>query len=273
MRSRHHEPGAGHHRGIRQAPRVGVEHRHDRQHGVRLAESHPRGRQDRERVKHERAVRVDDALRLARRARGVAHGRGGPLVGIRRRRPSGRRPRASLRSRRHPRPASLPAPTTITRLTFVLRRDLLPQRQQRFVHQDDAIVGVVDDEGELVGMQAEVQRVEHGARHRHAEVRLEVLMMIPRERRHAIARPDAQRAERAGQPPRPRGEVARMCSDAATCPRGASPPRGADTPARRAGRPPTASAENPSSGRPRGADLYSGLASGFALLLPPNVAA
>ena len=73
---------------------------------------------------------------------------------------------------------------------------LLEQRQQALVDDQDAILGVVDDVGELVGVQAQVQRVQHRADRRDRQVRLEVLMPRPGERRHAIARrtPSAWRA-------------------------------------------------------------------------------
>ena len=77
VRAGEDEPGAARGRDVRVAPRVRVEHRHDRQDHVLLAE-----RQvdrlpavDAERVQHRRAVRVHDALRPAGGAARVAHRR------------------------------------------------------------------------------------------------------------------------------------------------------------------------------------------------------
>ena len=60
----------------------------------------------------------------------------------------------------------------------------------------DPVLGVVDDVGEVVVVQAQVQRVEHGADRRNREIRLEVLLARPSQRRDAVARPDAERCER-----------------------------------------------------------------------------
>ena len=83
------------------APRVGVEHRHDRQQRLRLGHVQPERRDERlaERVQDRRAVRVEDALRHPGRAARVAHRRRRVLVELRIlvRRP-GRRRRAAPRS-------------------------------------------------------------------------------------------------------------------------------------------------------------------------------
>ena len=54
------------------------------------------------------------------------------------------------------------------------------------------IVGVVDDVGELVGVEAEVERVEHAAHERDAEVGLEVRAVVPAEGGDAVAGRDAE---------------------------------------------------------------------------------
>ena len=64
----------------REAPRVGVEHRHDGKDGVALVDAEQRAR--RERVDRDRAVRVDDALRQAGGAAREAHRGGGALVDV-----------------------------------------------------------------------------------------------------------------------------------------------------------------------------------------------
>src|SRR5947209_6034318 len=53
--------------------------------------------------------------------------------------------------------------------------------QQRPIDDDEAVFGVVDDVLELVLEQADVERVQDGAEHRHGEVELEVLVMVPAE--------------------------------------------------------------------------------------------
>ena len=61
-----------------------------------------------------------------------------------------------------------------------------------------AVLGVVDDVGELVGVEAEVERVEHAAHERDGEVGLEVRAVIPAERGDAVAGDDAEVEEDAG---------------------------------------------------------------------------
>ena len=86
-------------------------------------------------------------------------------------------------------------------------RDLFPQWQQRLIHEHDLIVGIVDDERELVGVKPEIQGVEDTAHQRDAEVRLEMLVVVPAERGHPIAGTDAETLQRAGQAPRAGGEI------------------------------------------------------------------
>ena len=157
-------------------------------------------------------MRVENALRLARGAGRVAHRGRGALVRIGRIRDrldtvqqlfvvdhrvqaGGSAPAASLNAHhdrvRHPR----------------LRRDLLPQRQQRLVDEHDAIVRVVDDEAELVGMEAKVERVKDAAGQWDAEVGLEMLIVVPCERGNPVAGTDPELLQRPRQTPGPRGEV------------------------------------------------------------------
>ena len=51
---------------------------------------------------------------------------------------------------------------------------------------------MVDDVGELVGVEAEVERVEDAADERNAEVGLEVLAVVPAEGGDAVAGADAE---------------------------------------------------------------------------------
>jgi len=52
--------------------------------------------------------------------------------------------------------------------------DLVDQREQRPVGDDDAVLGVLDDVGDLRRLQAEVDGVQHRASQRDREVELEV---------------------------------------------------------------------------------------------------
>ena len=78
----HEQVGAGHPRGVRRAPRVGVEHRHDRQEAVVPRVRHARAGLDGNGVHERGAVRVDDTLRVAGGAARVTHRRGCPFVDL-----------------------------------------------------------------------------------------------------------------------------------------------------------------------------------------------
>ena len=123
----------GRHRGVGQAPRVGVEHRHDRQHDVALADAEAVDRHGADGVQVRRAVAVDDALGVAGGAARVAHRRRPVLVvdleldglGARRAAPRSRAPAA----RRRPAGTSpLPSSMTTRCLHGLERRQ---QRQQQ----------------------------------------------------------------------------------------------------------------------------------------------
>ena len=58
---------------------------------------------------------------------------------------------------------------------------------------------MVDDVGELLLEQADVERVQHRADAGHGEVQLEMALVVPGERRHAVALLDAEPRERAGE--------------------------------------------------------------------------
>ena len=65
--------------------------------------------------------------------------------------------------------------------------ELLEGRDQRVLDQDHLVLGVVDDVGELLGEEAHVEGVEHGAHAGHGHVDLEVLADVPGEGGDAVA--------------------------------------------------------------------------------------
>jgi hypothetical protein len=68
------------------------------------------------------------------------------------------------------------------------RQERPQQLDQRAVDEDDLVLGVVDDVGELLGEQADVERVQHPAAAGRGEVELEVAGGVPGERRDAAIR-------------------------------------------------------------------------------------
>ncbi len=212
VRPRHHQLGADHHRRERHPPGVGVEHRHHRQDDVVLADAHAVIEREAEGVQHERAVRVEDALRVAGRAGRVAHRGGGALVGVgeilRRLGPGDQR----LVFERSRRPPAWSRRRRSSTGTLTRRAHLFPQRQQALVDEDGAVLRVVDDVGELVGVEAQVERVQHAAHQRDAEVGLEVRTVVPAERGDAVAGLDAEIEQRAGEAARADRRSRRRCS-------------------------------------------------------------
>ena len=141
---------------------------------------------------------VEDALGVARRAGRVAEHRRGVLVergevegvllgtkerlvvedALRRQRRAVVRDDDDVLDRRH------------------LLDELPQQRQERSIDEDDFVLGVARDERELVRMKAEIQRVHDRAHRRRRRVHLEVPVVVPAERRDAVAGFDAEPRER-----------------------------------------------------------------------------
>ena len=82
---------------------------------------------------------------------------------------------------------------------FVSRPELVEQRHEAPIDDHRAVVGVRRDVREVVRMQAQVQRVQHEAAARDAEVGLVVHEVVPAERRHAVTalQPQLLQARRA----------------------------------------------------------------------------
>jgi hypothetical protein len=190
VRSGEDQLRAGERGGEGDAPRGGVEHGDHREQCVGLRDAEGVGHAGHQRVQRGRAVAVDDAFRVAGGAGGVADHRGGVLVE--------RRPREG---------GGLGGEEL---LVVVLdddgateggdaRGEALEQRDEGAVDDDDAVLGVPGDVGELVGVKPEVEGVEHRPHGRDGEVRLEVLLVVPAQRRDAVPGPDAEPRERRGQ--------------------------------------------------------------------------
>ncbi len=211
------EPWPGHHQacadqraGVGEAPGVDVEHRYDRQHGIPGRKPHRVGQRDRERVQHGRAVMVEGALGRSGRARGVAQAAGRGLVE--------HRPVVLGRLTRDQAFIASDLEAGSWQMGIVgqhedalelrqLRRQALDQRQEHRVGEQIAVLGVVDDVGDLVREQARVDRVADGADARDAVVELEVPVIVPGERRDPVALADPElRLQRVGQLPDPAAE-------------------------------------------------------------------
>src|SRR5688572_26173633 len=185
-----------------QAPRVGVEHRDDREDDIGFAHAQRVGEHRGHGVQHDRPVRVDDAFGIARGAARVHHrcrlvlvawsrefdGRCGPqqLVVV-------------VDGRADRRIGSLSR--AVVHHDDVLdggeRRDERPQqRGNRSVDEDHFVLCVVDDVGQLLGKETYVERVGDAPATGWREVQLEMAGRVPREGGDAPGRADAEHVER-----------------------------------------------------------------------------
>jgi hypothetical protein len=78
-----------------------------------------------------------------------------------------------------------------------LGRQLRQRRDERAVDEDHPVLRVVDDVDDLLGEQADVERVQDGAVGGHGEVELVVALGVPGEGRHPVAALDAEALEHA----------------------------------------------------------------------------
>ncbi len=84
-----------------------------------------------------------------------------------------------------------------------LRQQLFEQRYEHQVRENVSVLGVIDDEDELLGEQPRVDRVADVPRSADAVIDLEVPMIIPGDGCHAIATFEAEPVERIGELPCP----------------------------------------------------------------------
>jgi hypothetical protein len=81
------------------------------------------------------------------------------------------------------------------------------QREHRAVDEDDLVLGVVGDVGQLLGEEPHVQRVQHPAGAGCGEVQLQVAGGVPGERGHPAVGADAEGVQHPAQPARPLGPL------------------------------------------------------------------
>ena len=161
------------------SPRVGpaaaVEH--GQRPEIDRARREPEGQRVAERVEVGAAVVVDDALGIARRPRGVEQADRLPLVGG----PTPVEPGVSLVEEGLVVLLAEEPAAGMRRVVDVDDRDPPLEQTERAldgagelpVGDQEPRLAVLQDEGDRPRVEAIVQRVEHGARHRHAVVRLE----------------------------------------------------------------------------------------------------
>ena len=190
--ARQHEVGADLPRRVRQAPGVGVEHRHDQQDAIAVVQRVGRRRlRDGERVQPGRAVAVDRRPSGCRWCRSCSTWpRRCALVDRPATRSRAARRRAAPRSAARRGRARVASPLAdhdhVLAPSSARSRTLASCGTSESVDDHDAVLGVVGDVDELLGEEPDVERVQHGAHRRHREVGLEVLLRVPAEGRDAL---------------------------------------------------------------------------------------
>ena len=155
----------------------------------------------------DRAMRVDGAFRHARGAARVAHRRGCSLVDLAVREVArlGAREQilvldCALRGR--------PVPDRDHVLEADALAEVLDERPEHLVRDEHPVTGMRRDVREVVGMEAEVERVRDHPADRDADVGLEVLVVVPAERPDAVAVLQAELvSQRCGEAACPRRKV------------------------------------------------------------------
>ena len=82
-----------------------------------------------------------------------------------------------------------------------MRRELLDERHESQVEADVAILGVIDDVGDLLGKEPRIDGVHDGTHSGDAVIELEMPEAVPGERADAISLPDAEPSQRLGNLP------------------------------------------------------------------------
>ena len=169
-----------------------MEHRHDREHRIRLRDRERVGKPGAKRMQHGRTMREQHTLRIARRRRRVAENRGLLLID---RRPverlgtSGNQFFVRLRARKH---VALAHHDERNLHIRVGRHRVCNGRRERRIDEHELIVGVREHPAHLLRKQTNVDRVQHRADHRNGIVQFEMPVRVPTEARDAVTRLDAQ---------------------------------------------------------------------------------
>ena len=188
----HHGGGEG------QAPGVHVEHGDHREHGVAEREAERVGQRGHHRVQDQRTVGVDDALGASGGARGVAEPGRLPLLEVREGEGVHLRLDHLLVVEREV-GSGVPVGPDHHRAQVHVLVESLVDGEEHVVHQQEPILGVVHDVGEVLAREAGVERVQDAPGQRDGEVGLQVAGVVPAQRGDAVTGLQAQAHQRVGQ--------------------------------------------------------------------------
>ena len=176
-----HLLGPDHGRRIGHTPRAGVEHGHLRQHAVARPDGHARSGRHGQRVEEGRPVRGDDALRSAGRSRRVAKSHGCRLGDVETVIGVGLSTEEVLigEEAREVRVGNGVVQDDDRRQITHDVAHLRQQGEEVGIDQDGLVVSVLQNEGQLLGRQPDIERVQDTARARNSEVRLKMPGAVP----------------------------------------------------------------------------------------------
>ena len=208
LRAGHDQRRPDHRRDEGERPGIGMEHRHHRHEPIVAGEAEHVGDAAGQCMQHVGAVGIDHALRVAGRAGGVAHAGGGVLVEVAPGEIVVRREPLLIglnfeRRRRHVRGVGQ-HDHPLDRRDAVA--DLLHDRQEARVDEEQPVLGIVDDPGDLLGEEARIDGVVDGAEAEQAVPDLHVAPMVPGERRGTLAELEPVRIEPLCHPERSRAQ-------------------------------------------------------------------
>ena len=170
---------------VGKAPAIDVKHRHNREDDITLADADTVGSEQIQCLQRDCPMRIDDALREAGGAGGVAH-RGsrtlitvGIVEAVRIRRCEqfliGDRPIGKIRQ--------IPVVHHDHMPDAAGNRQLLELGQQAAIDHDHSVIRMFDDMRQIAGVEANVQCVKHGAHGGHGEVPFQVTTIVSQGKR------------------------------------------------------------------------------------------
>jgi len=191
-RAGHHQPGTAHGAGVGHSPGVDVEHRNHQQKGFGDADGQAVDRAGGPRMQYRRAMRVENAFRVAGGSGGIAQRRGGvfvelwPVVGI------GRSAEQILVAEQAGNVAHRPVrPVGHDDKTADARdrlRQFFDDRHETEVEEQESVFGMPDDVFDLFREQTRVDGVQNRSHPRHAIIQLHMPVAIPRQGGDPLAR-------------------------------------------------------------------------------------
>ena len=177
-----------------------MEHRHNHQHPIAFAQGDVGSAGDHHRMHIGAAMAIHHTFRVSGGSAGVTHGHTGSLVhvGIGKARRLGSQQFVVVQGRTEQGRVDRAAHDDVFDRRQLIA-DPSKQRSDRGVNDDHLVPSVVDDIGELLGKEPNVQRVKHRSHTRNRQVGLHVRLVVPHKGANSISVTDSQTGKCGGQ--------------------------------------------------------------------------